>query len=165
MSLMRSTRILAAVAVGSLLATFAGSGVVHAAPSSLVFSDKASFVASGPMSGSFSFVGSKCILNSDGETPTFPCKLSGNVTKTSTGAMTGNATVASADGTIKFTFALVLQGKNVDGFKGKGVEYDTTNPVEPGGKYGCVVSMVWKFAPPSSSFTGSLLVQESSTAP
>src|SRR5438045_2676537 len=78
-----------------------------AASAATALSDKVKFTGTatpGSAQGTYDFHSTKCKLTSDGETIVYKCSFNGQaVVDPATGAITGNATLVSEDGTTKFT--------------------------------------------------------------
>jgi kelch-like protein 8/kelch-like protein 20 len=139
-------------------------------PPSSVWSDSIRFagpVKPGPTPGSFTFQSATCSLVSDGENVVFPCRLAGQVSKSSTGAVTGTAQAASADGRLNWTFTLIpVPGTKTWKMSGPGVENDAPDPGGPSTKpYAAAFMGQLTFNASHTAVHGAIQVRESSTAP
>jgi hypothetical protein len=138
-----------------------------------VLSDKVKFsgrAIPGSAQGTYDFHSDKCKLTSDAEPTTYKCQLSGQVViDPATGAITGNATVQSADGTTTFNFTLTSTSTaGTYKLKGQGKENDTPDPGQPPASYPCkVAGKVTAVPQPDGSIllSGGFSVNEKSTAP
>jgi hypothetical protein len=145
-------------------------GTATAAAPVFVVSDKVSFAGNatpGPVPGIFVFQSTRCILHSDTE-PTAQCQLSAEFSTSSTGAVTGGATLSSPEGTTKWSFIFTHPSASTFLMKGKGTEMDnpdTGRPPPP--QYPCKAKGTGSYTPTSSGFslTGTIVVKELSSQP
>lgn len=157
----------------AVLTAVAGLGVVAlgaapaaARPAKSVVSDNVKFKAVVSHSGTtFTFKSPSCMLVSDGETKPYSCQMAGQFTA-SAGGDTGSATLVSGDGTITWKYTLTCTSSTCKTviMKGAGVEADKPENGKPSPKYPATMSGTWT-STSSTTFVGSVLVSESSTAP
>lgn len=147
----------------------AGSGVAHARPATVVLSDKIKFAGTAVGStppGSWSFSTGNCKQTSDGETPIYQCKISGQILHTSAGGLSGFFNLNSADGGIQWKYTLTpTSNPNVYFMKGNGAEREMEGGVVT--NYPATMRGLMKLVPsgPNLLVTAAVTVWESSTAP
>jgi hypothetical protein len=133
-----------------------------------VVSDNVRFSAAVTRSGTtVIFRSTSCVLVSDGETKPFPCRMSGQFAPNpTTHTLTGSATLVSADGTTtwKYTLTCTTTSCITVVMKGAGVEADAPEAGKPSPKYPATMFGKWTRTS-STTFSGTVLVSESSTAP
>ena len=144
-----------------------------AASAATALSDKVKFTGTATPTaaqGTYEFHSTRCKLTSDGETTVYKCQLNGQVTiDPATGAISGNATVQSGDGTTTFAFTLTQTSTaGTYTLKGSGKENDTPDPGQPPQSYPCKVGGKVTAVPQPDgtiALSGGFSVKEKTTAP
>jgi hypothetical protein len=149
---------LASLAAAVVILVGAGASASVAAPASRVLSDRAGAAGSGKREmrkGSFTFNSVQCDLRSVDEPSLFHCKLSGHLTRSAAGQMSGTAKLVSTDSIIRWTFTLTPAGTpGTYRMRGAGSELDQPDPGQPPGQaIPCTVTGVVGSGPNPSGFS------------